>query len=857
MRIFARPQHLYPSPVTPSGLDAHVTMLPLAQLYAQLHASEHGLTPGEAQERLLVSGPNEPVAYRRGNGMRHMLAFATNPLVVILLLASLVSGLLHDVANAIIIALMVLLSVILNAVQTYRSQQAAERLREEVTPTAAVLRDGNWLDLPRQEIVPGDVIRLAAGDRVPADARILTSRDLHVQQAALTGESMPTEKESGDLAVTPSQRAEARNMVFLGTSVVSGTAQALVVATGPATAFGDIAVQLSTPPPETEFERGTRHFALLIMRTVLFLVLFVVLASLALHHPPLESLLFAVALAVGLTPEFLPMIMGVTLAQGAVHMARQKVIVKHLSAIEDFGSMDVLCSDKTGTLTTGAMVLDRCLDPSGEEASHPLLLAYLNSLYETGIRSPLDTAILASGHPKTQDYTKVDEIPFDFERRRLSIVVDSSRGRLLITKGAPESILQCSSAYATGETHGPLDAAARSRCQAVYEKLSAQGYRVLGVASRPMPAQPSYTMADEQDLVLAGFLAFVDPPMADVRDALQALQRDGVTVKILTGDNELVTQHVCTQVGLEGRNILLGDEIAQMSDAALAAVAERTTVFARVSPAQKNRIILALKSRDHVVGFLGDGINDAPSLHTADVGISVANGVDVAKDAADILLRERTLAVLHSGIIEGRKAFANVMKYLLMGTSSNFGNMFSMAGAVLFLPFLPMLPLQILLNNFLYDLAQVTIPTDNVDPGFVRTPQRWDIRVIRNFMLGIGPISSLYDFLTFAILLWGFHASEALFHTGWFVESLATQTLVLFVIRTAGTPWRSRPSLPLAATTVLIVLIGLVLPFTPLAPILGFVPLPGTYFLFLAGATLTYLVLVELLKRRLMGRMLA
>src|SRR5215475_4171212 len=873
MRIFARPQHLYPSPVAPGGLDAHVAILPLAQLCDQLHASERGLTLAEAQERLLVSGPNEPVAHRRGNGMRHMLAFATNPLVVILLLASLVSGLLHDVANAIIIALMVLLSVILNAVQTYRSQQAAERLREEVTPTAAVLRDGNWLDLPRQEIVPGDVIRLAAGDRVPADARLLTSRDLHVQQAALTGESMPTEKEAGDISVAPAQLAEARNMVFLGTSVVSGTAQALVVATGPATAFGDIAVQLSAPPPETEFERGTRHFALLIMRTVLFLVLFVVLASLTLHHPPLESLLFAVALAVGLTPEFLPMIMGVTLAQGAVHMARQKVIVKHLSAIEDFGSMDVLCSDKTGTLTTGAMVLDRCLDPSGEAAPHslplrgqrghsltcplPFLLAYLNSLYETGIRSPLDTAILASGHPETQDYTKVDEIPFDFERRRLSIVVDSSRGRLLITKGAPESILQCSTAYAIGETQAPLDAVARARCQAVYEKLSAQGYRVLGVASRPMPAQPSYTMADEQDLVLAGFLAFVDPPMADVRDALQALQRDGVTVKILTGDNELVAQHVCTQVGLEGRNILLGDEITQMSDTALAAMAERATVFARVSPAQKNRIILALKSRDHVVGFLGDGINDAPSLHTADVGISVANGADVAKDAADILLRERTLAVLHSGIIEGRKAFANVMKYLLMGTSSNFGNMFSMAGAVLFLPFLPMLPLQILLNNFLYDLAQVTIPPANVVPSFVRTPQRWDIRVIRNFMLGIGPISSLYDFLTFAILLWGFHASEALFHTGWFVESLATQTLVLFVIRTAGTPWRSRPSLPLTATTVLIVLIGLVLPFTPLATVLGFVPLPGTYFLFLAGATLTYLVLVELVKRRLMDRMLA
>jgi Mg2+-importing ATPase len=667
---------------------------------------------------------------------------------------------------------------------------------------------------------------------------------------------MPAEKDAGDLSAAPPQPAEARNMVFLGTSVVSGTAQALVVATGPATAFGDIAAHLSAPPPETEFERGTRHFALLIMRTVLFLVLFVVLASLALHHPPLESLLFAVALAVGLTPEFLPMIMSVTLAQGAVHMARQKVIVKHLAAIEDFGSMDVLCSDKTGTLTTGEMVLDRCLNPLGHPAERPLLLAALNSFYETGIRSPLDTAILAAGPPDTQAYAKVDEIPFDFERRRLSIVVEGSYGRLLIAKGAPESILQSATAYEVAGTSTPLEPSTRVQCQAVYQDLSAKGYRVLGVAYRPMPAQVGYTVADEHDLILAGFLAFLDPPMAGVREALQALHRDGVTVKILTGDNELVTQHVCTQVGLDGRQILLGDEVTQLSDTALAAMAERTTVFARVSPAQKNRIILALKSRNHVVGFLGDGINDAPSLHTADVGISVANGVDVAKDAADILLRERTLAVLHNGILEGRKAFANVMKYLLMGTSSNFGNMFSMAGAVLFLPFLPMLPLQILLNNFLYDLAQVTIPTDNVDPSFVRTPQRWDIRVIRNFMLGIGPISSLYDFLTFGILLWVFHASEALFHTGWFVESLATQTLVLFVLRTAGSPWRSRPSLALTVTTVLMVLIGLGLPFTPLAPVLGFVPLPGTYFLFLAGATLTYLVLVELVKRRLMRRRL-
>lgn len=825
---------------------------PLEQLYAHLHASEHGLAPEDAAQRLRESGPNEPVAPHHGHTLRQLMTFIANPLVVILLLASLVSGLLHDVANALLIALIVTLSVVLNFVQAYRSQQAAERLREAVTPTATVCRAGQWLEIPRRELVPGDVIRLGAGDRVPADARLISARDLHVQQAALTGESMPAEKEAGDLAIAPPQLAEASNLVFLGTSVVSGTAQAIVIATGAATAFGDIAAQLNTPPPETEFERGTRHFALLIMRTVLFLVLFVVLASLSLHHPPFESLLFAVALAVGLTPEFLPMIIGVTLAQGAVRMARHQVIVKYLSAIEDFGSMDILCSDKTGTLTSGNMVLERCLDVVGQEALQPLHLAALNSAYQTGIRSPLDTAILAAHPPDTQTYRKVDEMPFDFERRRLSIIVESPQGRLLISKGAPESILQTTTAYEVAETPQPLDDATRTRCQAVYQELSAQGYRVLAVAYRPMPVQAEYSVADEHDLILTGFLAFLDPPMPGVREALHALWEDGVTVKIVTGDNELVTQHVCTQVGLDGHNILLGAEIAEMSDTALGAVAEQTTVFARVSPAQKNRLILALKQRHHVVGFLGDGINDAPSLHTADVGISVANGVDVAKDAADIILREPTLAVLHQGILEGRKAFANVMKYLLMGTSSNFGNMFSMAGAVLFLPFLPMLPTQILLNNFLYDLAQLTIPTDHVDARAIRSPQRWDIRVIRNFMLSIGPLSSLYDFLTFAVLLWGFHASEALFHTGWFVESLATQTLVLFVIRTAGKPWQSRPSLPLAVSTILIVLVGIVLPFTPLAAFLGFVPLPGRYFVFLAVATATYLALVERVKRRLM-----
>jgi Mg2+-importing ATPase len=821
-----------------------IASLTAASLFERFGTSPAGLTGDEARRRLAEYGANEPAPGRRSAAIGRLVGALTNPLVAILLTASLVSELLGEGVNATIIVVIVALSIVLNLVQTHRSERAADRLRQETAPTATVLRDERWEEVPRRTVVPGDLVRLTAGDRVPADARLVEARDLHVQQAALTGESLPAAKQAGELATPPADVADAENLVFLGSSVVSGVGVAVVVATGAATAFGDIAARLGARPPETEFERGVRHFALLIMRTVIFLVLFVVVISLALQRPPMQSLLFAVALAVGLTPEFLPMIMTVTLARGAVHMARREVIVKHLAAIEDFGSMDILCSDKTGTLTSGQMVLDRALDPEGRPAERPFLLAYLNSRHETGTPSPLDAAILAHGQPDVAAYRKLDEIPFDFDRRRVSVVVEGPSGRLLIAKGAPESLV----------TVCDLDPSARARSVAVSDELSAAGYRVLAVAYSPVPAQPTYTVADEEHLVLAGFVAFVDPPLPEVADALRALARDGVRVKILTGDNELVTRHVCAQVGIDGAGIVLGRDLERMNDAALAVVAEETSVFARVSPAQKYRIVLALKSRGHVVGFLGDGINDAPSLHAADVGVSVVNAVDVAKEAADIILRQRTLTVLHEGVLTGRQAFANVMKYLLMGTSSNFGNMASMAVAVPFLPFLPMLPTQILLNNFLYDLAQITIPTDNVDPSMMAKPRRWDIRTLRDFMLVIGPISSLYDVLTFLVLLTVFHASEAFFRTGWFLESLATQTLVLFVIRTAGNPLRSRPSRPLVATTLLIVLVALLLPFSPFAPMLGFVPLPAAYFGFLVPATLTYLALVEIVKRPLMRR---
>lgn len=827
-----------------------------------------GLTHVEAKRRLAQYGHNEPSPAPRTAPLIQLLILLANPLAIVLLVASAISAALGEVINASIIIAMVLFSVALNFIQTYRSQKAVDSIRKEVAPTANVLRDSQWLEIPRRELVPGDVIKLAAGDLVPADAELLQARDLHVQQAALTGESLPVEKTAFADKGSRSDAERDLHKVFLGTSVVSGTATANVTGTGKNTVFGDIAARLAKRAPETEFERGTRRFGFLIMKTTILLVLFVLVVSVLFHRPLLESLLFAVALAVGLTPEFLPMITTITLGRGAVHMARKHVIVKHLDAMQNFGSIDVLCSDKTGTLTTGEMSLEQHLDPFGTPYERVFVLAFLNSLHESGITNPLDeairerhrsdpldTAVLKHDHPDIHEYEKLDEIPFDFERRRVSIVVKRKEERLLITKGAPESVLAVSTAYEVDNQLHAFDEVARKRIESTYRNLCTKGYRVLAVAYAKVPAKDVYGTVDETELVLAGFLTFSDPPLATATSTIRALQLDGIQVKILTGDNELVTQHICSQVGLNAGRIVLGTELEKISDPALAHIAEQTSVFARVSPSQKNRIILALKNRSHVVGYLGDGINDAPSLHAADVGISVSSATDVAKDAADFILLKPGLEVLHAGIIEGRKSFGNVMKYLLMGTSSNFGNMFSMAAAVLVLPFLPMLPTQILLNNFLYDLAQVTIPTDAVDETFIRKPQRWNIKLIRDFMLYIGPLSSIYDFLTFFVLLKVFHASEQFFHTGWFVESLATQTLVIFVIRTARNPLRSRPSLALTITTIAIVLFGVILPYTSPGELLGFTALPIVFLFLIAFATGTYLLLVEAVKRKLMRRL--
>lgn len=801
-----------------------------------------GLASAEARLRLIKFGFNEPAPARRWSAVREFFVLLANPLVLILLIAAFASVLLGDATDAIIVALIVLVSVAINFIQTYRSQAAAERLRSQVASRASVLRDGEWQEIPRREVVPGDVVQLSAGDMVPADGRLLSLKDLYVLEAALTGESMPVDK---NISGTKDQQS-----VFLGTSVVSGTATALITETGPATAFGAIAAKLQTRAPETGFERDLQHFGMFITRAVFFLVLLLLVVSIAAHRDPLQSLMFAVALAVGLTPEFLPMITSVTLTNGAIQMGRVHVIVKRLAAIQNLGSIDVLCCDKTGTLTTGVMSIFKTVDAMGAATNAPLELACLNSRFETGIRSPLDSAILVSDIGPA-GYRKCDEIPFDFERRRLSVVVQKDKEALLITKGAPEAILDRCDSY--GESQ-PFTPETRAQSRRVFEELESQGFRILAVAHKPVDAAGTFSASDEHSLVLSGYIAFSDPALPDATKVISGLRDDGVQVKLISGDSELVTRHVASAIGLSNEVPVTGSDIEGMTDSALAHVVENSQVFARVSPAQKTRILLALRQRGHTVGFMGDGINDAPSLRAADVGISVSTAVDVARESADVILTKPGLSVLHSGIREGRRAFGNVTKYLFMGTSSNFGNMLSMAAASLFLPFLPMLPTQILLNNLLYDMAQVSIPSDNVDSEYLARPHRWNFKLIRQFMIFIGPVSSLYDFLTFWVLLKVFHASETQFHTGWFVESLATQTLVLFVIRTMGNPFRSRPSLPLAITTSVVAIIALMMPYTPIAKYLGFTTLPVAFIGYVAAATVTYLVLVEYVKRLIFRR---
>src|SRR5271154_6002484 len=831
-----------------SELEQKFWQVALSDLEKQLAADGNGLSSAEAVARRLRYGPNTLEERRRLSLPLKFLSRFRNPLVIILLAAAVISALTGDLTSFIIISTIVLMSAALDTVQEFRAEQAAESLKVSVALKEQVLRDGQEVTVLGQDLVPGDVVLLAAGDLVPADGRLLEARDFFVNEALLTGESYPAEKHARDEGVETAEVASATNAAFMGSSVMNGSAKLLVCGTGLTTQLGQISSSLRRTPPPSAMDRGTHEFGMLIVRFTTILVLFVLLINLLFHRPWLESFLFAVALAVGLTPELLPMIISVTLARGAIRMAKVQVIVKRLGAIHDLGSMDVLCTDKTGTLTEAKISLARQVALSGADSPHVLDLAWLNSHFQAGLRNPLDIAIAESGPPRGAGWVKIDEVPFDFQRRRVSVLVEHEGGRLLITKGAPEDVVKLASRYE--EPGKPelllLDEASRVRAAKVFEGLSAAGFRALGVAWRELePDRARAAAADEQQLVFAGFVVFSDPPKASAGAAIAALGAKGVGVKILSGDHEHVTQHVCTELGIPITGLLTGTQIETLSDEALAARLEETSLFCRVTPVQKNRIILGLRHRGHVVGYLGDGINDAPSLHTADVGISVDSAVDVAKDAADIILLRQDLDVLERGVTEGRRAFGNIMKFIMMAMSSNFGNMFSMAGATLILPFLPMLPVQILLNNLLYAVSEMPIPLDAVDNIITAKPEHWDMRFIRNFMLVMGPVSSVFDFLTFGLLLLVFHADEALFQTGWFIEELATQTLVIFVLRTRGNPLKSRPHPLLTATSLTVVVLAVVLPFTPLGVWFGFVPPSAAFLLAIAGLTVSYLLLAQ------------
>jgi len=835
-----------------SGSERSFWQIALVDLERQLGAGGNGLSSAEVAARRLRYGSNTLEGRRRLSLPLKFLSRFRNPLVIILLVAAGISAGTGDLASFIIISTIVLMSAVLDTVQEHRAEQAAESLKVSVALKEQVLRDGHEVTVLGQDLVPGDVVLLAAGDLVPADGRLLEARDFFVNEALLTGESFPAEKHARDEGVDSSEVAEATNAAFMGSSVMNGSARLFVCATGLTTQLGQISSTLRRAPPPSALDQGAHQFGMLIVRFTEVLVLFVLLVNLLFHRPWLESFLFAVALAVGLTPELLPMIISVTLARGAIRMAKAQVIVKRLGAIHDLGSMDVLCTDKTGTLTEAKISLARQVALSGADSPHVLELAWLNSHFQAGLRNPLDAAIIESGAksgpPRDAGWTKIDEVPFDFQRRRVSVLVEHEGHRLLITKGAPEDVIKLATRY---EEPGkpeplPLDDAARAGAAKVFDGLGAEGFRALGVAWRDLePDRTRAAVADEQQLVFAGFVVFSDPPKKSAGAAIAALGAKGVSVKIVSGDNERVTQHVCTELGIPVTGLLTGTEIEGLNDEALAARLEATNLFCRVTPVQKNRIILGLRHRGHVVGYLGDGINDAPSLHTADVGISVDSAVDVAKDAADIILLQQDLGVLERGVTEGRRAFGNIMKFIMMAMSSNFGNMFSMAGATLILPFLPMLPVQILLNNLLYAVSEMPIPLDQVDREITERPEHWDMRFIRNFMLVMGPVSSVFDFLTFALLLLVFHANEALFQTGWFIESLATQVLVIFVLRTRRNPLKSRPHPLLAATSLAVVVLAVVLPFTPLGAWFGFAPPSAAFLLAIAGLTVSYLLLAQ------------
>lgn len=833
------------------------------EIYSHLKTGPGGLTEGEAVRRLKLVGRNLVTREKTPNILEELWSRAKNPLNALLLTLAVISYFLGDIRAAIVIAAMVVLAITTAFIQEHQSNRAAAKLRAMVHTTASVKRapprqgGDDFAEVSIERIVPGDIVRLSAGDMIPADVRLLETKDLFINQASLTGEAMPVEK-FGHCDATAETPFDIPDLCFMGANVVSGYGTAAVVRTGGKTFFGKLADEIAGQSVPTAFDRGIAKFTMLMIRFILVMVPTVFVINGLTKHDWLEALLFAVAVAVGLTPEMLPMIVTVNLAKGAIAMSRKKVIVKRLNAIQNLGAMSVLCTDKTGTLTQDRIILKRHLDMRGEESDRVLEFAFLNSHFQSGLRNLLDQAVLAHVDLHKDvvvegGYRKVDEIPFDFSRRRLSVVVSGHDGRhILICKGAIEEIFAVCTSYEIDGRSEQLDSSHFEAAKAQTAALNADGFRVVAVAYREFAVgQHAYSVADESGLTLLGYVAFLDPPKESARAAIGALAAKGVQVKILTGDNEIITRKICNEVGLDPGDIVLGSHIAKCSDQELVTIVERTTVFAKLTPEQKERVVLALHTSGRVVGFLGDGINDSSALKVADVGISVDTAVDIAKESADIILLEKNLLVLQEGVIEGRRVFGNITKYIRMGASSNFGNMFSVLGASLFLPFLPMAPIQVLTNNLLYDFSQTTIPTDNVDEEFLAVPRRWDIGNIFKFMVFIGPISSIFDYLTYAMMLFAFGAwtNPALFQTGWFVESLLTQTLIIHIIRTARIPFvESRASPALIATTLLICSVGVLLPFTSIGAALGFVPLPPLYWPLVLTMLLVYAVLTHTVK---------
>ena len=824
-------------------------------LMQQLATGESGLTEDEASRRLEMYGPNVVTEEARHTKLKLFGKACLNPLVVLLLALATVAFLTGDTRAGIVMLLMVILGVVLRFIQESRADDAATKLKAMISVTATVVRDGVSHEIPLAHLVQGDVVKLAAGDMIPADLRVVSCKDLFVIQSSLTGESLPVEKFEVREDNGGKSLAELKNVCFLGTSVESGSATGVVVETGFQTYLGKMAKSIVAAPEQTSFDRGVSRFTWLMIRFILVMVPLVFLINGLTKQNWTEAFFFALAVAVGMTPEMLPMIVTVCLSRGAISMSHKKVIVKRLNSIQNLGAMDVLCADKTGTLTLDRVILERHCDVIQQDDDEVLLFAYLNSYFQTGLKNVLDRAIL--DHREIHDtfavptFQKADEIPFDFSRRIMSVVVRTpAGGHRLICKGAPEAVFErCNRFELDGQVY-PVDPLLIRDLQEEYDALSADGFRVLAIAYADFEPRAAYSRNDERDLILKGYVAFLDPPKETAAPAIAALKQHGVSVKILTGDNELVSRKICAEVGLSTEHVLLGSQVAAMSDAELADAADQAGLFARLSPADKERIVRALQSKGHVVGFMGDGINDSPALRAADVGISVDSAVDIAKEAADVILLEKSLMVLEEGVLEGRKVFANILKYIRMGASSNFGNMFSVLGASAFVPFLPMAPIQILTNNLLYDFSQVPIPSDNVDPEQVAKPRPWDMGEITRFILFVGPCSSIFDYSTYLMMLYVFDcwnpANASLFQTGWFVESLLTQTIIIHIIRTNRIPFlQSQASWPMIATTALVMAVGMWLPFSPLGPWLGFQELPSLYWPLLALTLFCYVLLTQ------------